>query len=142
RSPRYLSRKVVKGAVDIKKGSEKKLVVGDLSARMDWGYAGDYVEAMRLMLASDSPGEYIVGTGEAHSVREMAEIAFDELGLDWKAWVSEDRSLLRGEVKNLCGDYAKLKSKTGWVPRHSFRDWITQMVRQEVEEYGYPKSAS
>ena len=117
-----MTRKISDGVARIKLGLADELRLGDLDAERDWGFAGDYVDAMWMMLQRDEPDDYLVATGETHSVREFAEIAFGHVGLDWEQYVKTDPEFLRpAEVDQLVGDPAKAKSDLGWEPRHTFR---------------------
>jgi GDPmannose 4,6-dehydratase len=130
----FVTRKVTHGAAGIKLGLRDKLLLGNLEARRDWGYAKDYVEAMWLMLQQDAPDDFVVATGEAHSVRELVDIAFDHVGLDPSEYVGTDPRFLRpAEVDHLIGDASKAREKLGWVPRTSFEDLIRLMVDADLE---------
>ncbi len=137
RGKEFVSRKVTDGVARIKRGLAAQLHLGNLEARRDWGYAGDYVEAMWLMLQQEAPGDYVIATGETHSVREFAEIAFARAGLDWRQHVVEDQELKRpAEIDLLQGDYSKAKRVLGWQPRVSFRELIEMMVDADLKRYG------
>jgi GDPmannose 4,6-dehydratase len=130
----FVTRKITHAGAAIKLGLTDKLLLGNLEARRDWGYAKDYVEAMWLMLQQDEPDDYVIATGEDHSVREVAEIAFDQVGLDWEARVGTDPQFLRpAEVDHLIGDASKAREKLGWEPRTSFEELIRLMVDSDVE---------
>ena len=118
----FLPRKVAHGAATIRLGLADKLVLGTLDARRDWGYAGDYVHAMRLMLQQDEPNDYVIASGVSHSVRDLVEIAFDHLGLAWQDYVQTDEELVRGraELHNLVGDPSKARTDLGWKPTIEF----------------------
>lgn len=136
RGKEFVSRKVTDAVARISHGLATELRLGNLEARRDWGYAGDYVEAMWLMLQQDSPDDYVISTGETHSVRELVEIAFAAAGLDWKRYVVVDPTLLRpAEVELLQGDYTKARRQLGWTPTVSFRDLIEMMVKADLEQY-------
>jgi GDPmannose 4,6-dehydratase len=107
----------------------EKLVVGDLSAEIDWGYAPDYVDAMIRILALDAPDDFVIATGRLHSVREFVEIVFQRLGLDWKAHVDEDPSILVGRHPRLVGDSAKLRRATGWAPSTDLAGMIDHLLK-------------
>ena len=130
----FLPRKVVRGAAEIAAGQREELVLGDLEARRDWGYAPDYVRAMWLMLQQDEPEDYVVATGETHRVRDLVETAFAHLGLDWRAHVRTDESLVRGraELHNLVGDPTKTKERLGWSPSVTFEELVRLMVDADV----------
>jgi GDPmannose 4,6-dehydratase len=130
----FVTRKVTYHAAAIKLGIQDKLHLGNLDARRDWGYAKDYVEAMWMMLQQDEPEDYVIATGKQHSVRDLVEIAFGHLGLDWEDHVELDPALLRpAEVDHLIGDYSKAKAKLGWEPRTSFEELIRLMVDSDME---------
>jgi len=126
----FLPSKVAHAAAAISLGRERELAVGDLHAQRDWGYAQDYVEAMRLMLQQDEPGDYIVATGELHTVEELIEVAFAHVGLDWREHVRVDESLMRGtaELHGLVGDASKARRVLGWEPRVGFGDLVRLLV--------------
>jgi GDPmannose 4,6-dehydratase len=129
----FVTRKVSNGAASIKLGLSSKLMLGNLDARRDWGFAGDYVRAMWLMLQQDAPGDYVVATGASHSVRELVEIAFSHAGLDWQAHVEIDPQLLRpAEVDHLIGDASKAQSELGWRPDVGFRQLVEMMVDADL----------
>ena len=118
----FLPRKVADGAARISLGLERTLRLGDLDARRDWGYAGDYVRAMRLILQQDEPDDYVIASGVTHSVRDLVEFAFEHVGLDWREHVEVDDSLRRGkaELHNLVGDPTKARERLGWEPSVDF----------------------
>jgi GDPmannose 4,6-dehydratase len=133
RGMEFVTRKVTDGAARIKLGLAKELRLGNLDARRDWGYAGDYVEAMWLMLQQKDPRDFVIGTGEQHTVRELVELAFDRVGLDWKKFVVQDPRFMRpAEVETLLADPTAAKRDLGWVPRTSFRDLVTMMVDADL----------
>ena len=139
----FVTRKISDGVARIKLGLADELRLGNLDAERDWGYAGDYVEAMWRMLQRDEPEDYVVATGETHSVREFAEFAFGHVGLDWEQSVETDPEFLRpAEVDQLVGDPAKAKSDLGWEPRHSFRELVEMMVDADLERLSGSKQAS
>jgi GDPmannose 4,6-dehydratase len=131
----FLPRKVAHAAAAISLGLEGELWLGDLDARRDWGYAGDYVCAMWLMLQQDHGDEYVVATGVTHSVRELVELAFGHVGLDWGDYVHVDQSLVRGkaELHNLVGDPTKARERLGWKPTVSFEELVSLLVDAELE---------
>ena len=134
RGKEFVSRKVTDGAARIKHGLQAKLRLGNLDAMRDWGYAGDYVEAMWLMLQQAAPDDYVIATGEKHTVRELVEIAFARAGLDPAGHVEIDPSLLRpAEVNHLCGDSSLARERLGWRPRVNFRKLIEMMVDADLE---------
>jgi GDPmannose 4,6-dehydratase len=128
----FVTRKITRAAARIKHGLDQKLFLGNLDAKRDWGFAGDYVEAMWMMLQPDQPDDYVIATGEAHSVREVLDVAFGTLDLDWQRFVEIDPRYLRPtEVDHLCGDASKARAKLGWAPRTTFRELIVMMVRAD-----------
>ena len=130
----FLPRKVARAAAAISLGLEEELVLGDLSARRDWGYAGDYVRAMWLMLQHDTPGDYIVATGVSRSVEELVECAFAAVSLDWRDHVRSDPALYRGtaELHDLVGDASKARTVLGWEPEVSFEELLGLMVEADL----------
>ena len=134
RGREFVTRKVSDGAARVKLGLARELRLGNLEARRDWGFAGDYVDAMWRMLQQPKADDYVVATGESHTVRELVEIAFGAVGLDWREWVHEDPALLRpAEVERLVGDASKARRVLGWAPRVSFRELVETMVRADLE---------
>ena len=130
----FVSRKVTHAAARIKLGLQKELMMGNLDARRDWGFAGDYVEAMWLMLQQEEPGDYVVATGLSHSVKDLIQVAFDHLELDWKKHVFSEPKLFRpAEVDHLLGDPTKARKKLGWQPKLSFEELIGKMVDHDVQ---------
>jgi GDPmannose 4,6-dehydratase len=130
----FVTRKITWHAAAIRLGLVDKLALGNLDAERDWGYAKDYVEAMWLMLQQGSPGDYVVATGVAHSVRECVEIAFDQAGIDIDSHVVTDPALMRpAEVDHLIGDASKAERELGWQPRTSFEELIRLMVDADHE---------
>jgi GDPmannose 4,6-dehydratase len=128
-----VTRKITKAAARIKLGIQHDLYLGNLDAKRDWGYAGDYIEAMWLMLQADAPDDYVIATGETHSVQEMLELAFDRVQLDWKPYVKIDPNYYRPtEVDLLIGDASKAKRKLGWAPKIGFHELINMMVDADV----------
>jgi GDPmannose 4,6-dehydratase len=137
RGKEFVTRKVTDGVARIKAGGAQQLPLGNLDARRDWGYAGDYVEAMWRMLQQPTPDDYVIATGETHSVQELCEIAFARAGLRWQDHVSVDPKLVRpAEVDLLQGDAAKAKRVLGWQPRVSFRQLIEMMVDADLARVG------
>jgi GDPmannose 4,6-dehydratase len=131
----FVTRKITRAAARIKHGLEDKLFLGNLDARRDWGFAGDYVEAMWLMLQQPRPDDYVIATGESHSVREVLDVAFGTLGLDWKPHVQIDPRYFRPtEVDHLLGDYGKARRQLGWQPKVKFQELITMMVKADEED--------
>jgi len=134
RGDTFVTRKITRAAARIKAGLQEKLHLGNLDARRDWGYAGEYVEAMWRMLQQDEPGDYVVATGETHSVREFVEIAFDRLGLDWQDHVVLDPQFVRPtEVDQLIGDATKARRVLNWAPRTCFEQLVQMMVDADME---------
>jgi GDPmannose 4,6-dehydratase len=130
----FVTRKISDGLARIKLGLADELRLGNLDAKRDWGYAGDYVEAMWMMLQADEPEDYVIATGEEHSVREFAEIAFEHAGVDMGKHVLVDPEFLRpAEVDHLVGDATKAREKLGWEPRVSFRELVELMVDADLE---------
>jgi len=134
RGETFVSRKITRAAGRIKVGLQDKLYLGNLDARRDWGYARDYVEAMWLMMQADAPDDYIIATGESHSVRDFLDLAFGRLDLDWKRYVEIDPRYFRpAEVDVLQGDATKARTKLGWQPKVTFQELVTQMVDHDLE---------
>jgi len=130
----FVTRKVTDGVAKIKLGQASELRLGNLDARRDWGFAGDYVEAMWLMLQQDEADDYVIATGETHTVQKLVEVAFSHAGLDWKKYVKLDPKFLRpAEVDLLIGDPSKAMNKLGWKPKVSFEQMIQIMVDADVE---------
>jgi GDPmannose 4,6-dehydratase len=133
RGETFVTRKITRAVAHIKHGVQQKLYLGNLDARRDWGYAPDYVRAMWLMLQQETPGDYVVGTGEAHTVREFVEMAFAQAGLDWKDHVEIDPRYLRpAEVDYLQADPSKARRVLGWEPTVTFRDLVRLMVEADM----------
>ncbi|HEY1551894.1 MAG TPA: GDP-mannose 4,6-dehydratase [Kofleriaceae bacterium] len=131
----FVTRKITRAAARIKHGLDHKLFMGNLEAKRDWGFAGDYVEAMWLMLQQDKPDDYVIATGESHSVREVLDVAFGALDLDWKKYVELDPRYLRPtEVDHLRGDMSKARAKLGWQPKVTFAELIRRMVVADEED--------
>jgi GDPmannose 4,6-dehydratase len=129
----FVTRKITHGVARIKMGLDTELRLGNLDAKRDWGFAGDYVRAMWLMLQQDQPDDYVIGTGETHSVREFVEIAFDRVNLDWKKYVKVDPKYYRpAEVDLLLGNPTKARRTLGWREEVSFRELVTMMVDSDV----------
>lgn len=130
----FLPRKVSHGVAKIKLGMERELALGNLDAERDWGYAADYVEAMWLMLQQDEPGDYVIATGETHSVRRFCEIAFEHVGLKWEDHVRIDERYFRpAEVDLLIGDRTLAEKVLGWKPKTSFEELVTLMVDADLD---------
>lgn len=134
RGETFVTRKITRALAHIKAGLQKKLFLGNLDAKRDWGYAKEYVEAMWLMLQQPEPDDYVIATGETHSVREFLEVAFAHVGLDWQKFVEIDARYYRpAEVDLLIGDYSKAKAKLGWEPKTKFVELVKLMVDADVE---------
>jgi GDPmannose 4,6-dehydratase len=130
----FVTRKISDGAARIKLGLADELKLGNFEAERDWGFAGDYVEAMWRMLQQDEPDDFVVATGETHSVREFFELAFEHVSLDPERYIKSDPEFLRpAEVDQLVGDASKARAQLGWAPRHSFRDLVEMMVDADLE---------
>ena len=130
----FVTRKVTDAVARIKLGLQTELALGNLDARRDWGYAGDYVEMMWMMLQQDEPDDYVIASGETHSVRELVEVAFGRVDLDWKDYVVIDERFVRpAEVDLLIGDSSKAREKLGWVCRVSFQELIGMMVDSDLK---------
>ena len=133
----FLPRKVSHNVARIKLGLQDKLPLGNLDARRDWGFAGDYVKAMHLMVQQDTPDDFVIAMGETHTVRELCQVAFDRVGLDWEEHVVIDERFLRpAEVDLLIGDPAKAKKVLGWEPSTSFEELVHMMVDSDLELVG------
>jgi len=130
----FLPSKVARAAAAISLGIESELALGDLEAQRDWGYAADYVRAMWLMLQQDEPGDYVVATGELHSVRELTAAAFAHVGLDWSDHTRVDKTLLRGsaELHHLVGDSSKAAAQLGWSPSIGFEELVARLVDSQL----------
>lgn len=134
RGETFVTRKITRAATQIKLGLKDKLYLGNLEAKRDWGFAGDYVEAMWLMLQQDEPDDYVIATGETHSVREFADKVFQKLGLDYSKHVVIDPKYFRPtEVDVLLGDASKAKKKLGWEPKVGFDQLIDMMIESDME---------
>ncbi|MFP4520534.1 MAG: GDP-mannose 4,6-dehydratase [Fibrobacterota bacterium] len=132
----FVTRKITNAAARIKLGLQEELFLGNMDARRDWGFAGDYVKAMWLMLQQDKPVDYVVGTGETHPVKELAEIAFEAAGLKAEKYVRTDPKLVRpAEVDLLVADPSKAKKELGWEPEVNFRQLVEMMVESDIESY-------
>ncbi len=133
----FVTRKITHGVARIKYGLASDLRLGNLQAKRDWGFAGDYVRAMWLMLQQDRPDDYVIGTGQTHSVEEFVRIAFDHAGLDWKAHVVVDPQFYRpAEVDLLLGDATKARQQLGWSPEVSFEQLVKMMVDEDLAQVG------
>jgi GDPmannose 4,6-dehydratase len=139
RGENFVTRKITMGIAAIKTGRMRELRLGNLDAKRDWGYARDYVEAMWLMLQQEKPDDYVVATGETHSVREFLEEAFSHVGLHWQEYVKVDPKYFRpAEVDQLLGDPTKARAKLGWTPKVTFKNLVRLMVDADMETGGVP----
>ena len=130
----FVTRKISMAVAQIKSGKARELRLGNLEAKRDWGFSGDYVQAMWQMLQLDKPDDYVIGTAEAHSVREFVELAFSHAGLNWKDYVVEDKDFYRpAEVNVLMADYSKAKKAFGWEPKVKFADLVKMMVDADLK---------
>jgi GDPmannose 4,6-dehydratase len=135
RGETFVTRKITRAVAHIKHGLQSKLYIGNLDARRDWGYAPDYVRAMWLMLQQETPDDYVVGTGEAHSVREFVELAFSHANLDWRDFVEIDPRYFRpAEVDHLMADASKARRVLGWEPTVTFKDLVRIMVDADLSD--------
>jgi GDPmannose 4,6-dehydratase len=141
RGPTFVTRKVTRAVAAIVKGTQKRLFLGNLDARRDWGYAPEYVEAMWRMLQVDVPDDFVIATGEMHTVREFVDEAFSLVGLDWKDYVDIDLQYLRPtEVDELCGDASKATQILGWRPQTHFSELVRIMLESDLREAGVDPS--
>jgi len=132
RGPEFVTRKITQGAAKIKLGQAKKIVLGDLEAQQDWGYAPDYIRAAWLILQQKKADDYVLATGELHRVKDICRLAFGFLKLDWKKYVQSDKSFIRKEkTRAFFGDYSKARKKLGWRPKISFEKMIEKMVKYD-----------
>jgi GDPmannose 4,6-dehydratase len=139
----FVTRKVTDGVARIKVGLANTISLGNLDAQRDWGFAGDYVRAMWLMLQQDQPDDYVIATGVSHSVRELVEIACEHAGLDWKTCIRQDPALLRpAEVDHLIGESTKARQKLGWTPEIDFRALVRMMVDADIRRWSEARSAT
>ena len=137
RGEAFVTRKITRAVARIKLGLQDKLHLGNIDSRRDWGFAGDYVEAMWLMLQQPQPDDYVIATGQAHSVREFLVAAFEHVGLNWQDYVVTDTQLLRpAEVDVLCGDATKARTQLGWQPKVGFEELVRMMVEHDLSEAG------
>jgi GDPmannose 4,6-dehydratase len=133
RGKQFVTRKITDGVARIKHGLARELRLGNLDAKRDWGFAGDYVQAMWLMLQQSQPDDYVVATGETHTVRELCEVAFAHADLDWSRYVAVDPALVRpAEVDLLIGDASKARRALGWAPKHSVQELVRMMVDADL----------
>ncbi|MBT3416974.1 GDP-mannose 4,6-dehydratase [Candidatus Woesearchaeota archaeon] len=137
RGETFVTKKITKAIAKIKAGKQKKLYLGNLDAKRDWGYAKDYVEAMWLMLQAEKPEDYVIATGETHSVKEFLEEAFNLVGLKWEDYVEIDQRYFRpAEVDLLIGNPKKAKEKLNWEPKTKFKELVKIMLKEDLEEEG------
>ena len=142
RGATFVTRKVTRGIAALLAGTEQKLYLGNLDAHRDWGYAPEYVEAMWLMLQQPEPDDYVIATGETHSVREFVELAFALVGRDWREFVEIDPRYFRPtEVDLLCGDPSKARDRLGWLPKTAFAELVRLMVEADLREVGLDPNA-
>ncbi|MEV4615669.1 GDP-mannose 4,6-dehydratase [Kitasatospora sp. NPDC049258] len=135
RGAEFVTRKISLAVAQIKLGLQDRLCLGNLDAVRDWGFAGDYVRAMHLMLQQEEPGDYVIGTGQMHSVRDAARIAFECVGLNWEDYVEIDPGLVRpAEVETLCADASHAREQLGWEPKVDFEELIRMMVESDLEQ--------
>jgi GDPmannose 4,6-dehydratase len=140
RGKEFVTRRITDGVARIRRGLADELSLGNLGAQRDWGFAGDYVRAMWMMMQRDTPEDFVIASGESRSVREFVEIAFSHAGLDWKKYVKIDRKLFRpAEVNRLLGDAGKAHRVLGWKPRVGFRDLVTMMVDEDLKRVRAPR---
>ena len=137
RGETFVTRKITKAIANIKAGKQKELLLGNLDSYRDWGYAPDYVDAMYLMLQQDEPDDFVIATGETHSIRDFLDEAFEYAGLDWHDYVRIDPKYYRpAEVDYLCGDASKAKDKLGWKPKTKFKELVRLMVDGDINCHG------
>ena len=133
RAPNFVTQKIVKAAVAIQAGRQARLTMGDLEASVDWGFAGDYVDAMHRTLQLPVAGDFVIASGISHRVGEFVEVAFQAVGLDWRKYVDVDPALLRQSPRlPLVGDFSKLRRMTGWKPQTSFKELVALMIAAEL----------
>ncbi|MBD2729404.1 GDP-mannose 4,6-dehydratase [Nostoc sp. FACHB-892] len=138
RGETFVTRKITRAVAGIVAGKQKKIYMGNLDAKRDWGYAKDYVKAMWLMLQKDQPDDYVIATGETHSVREFLELAFSYVNLNWEDYVEFDERYLRpSEVELLIGDSSKAREKLGWAPSVTFEELVSLMVEADLQALGH-----
>jgi GDPmannose 4,6-dehydratase len=136
RGSNFVTSKIVKGAVEIKVGKQTELYMGNLDARRDWGHAKDYVKAMWLMLQQDIPYDYVCATGISHSVRDVCEVVFNSLGMNYRDYVKIDEKYMRPEeLHDLRGDSTKIRTELGWKPKYTFESMLKEMVDVKLQEY-------
>ncbi|MFH0852548.1 MAG: GDP-mannose 4,6-dehydratase [bacterium] len=139
RGVEFVTRKITDGAARIKMGYSDKIYLGNLEAKRDWGFAGDYVKAMWLMLQQKEADDYVIATGESHTVKEFCQEAFGCIGLDWSQYVETDKKFYRpNDVQYLLGDPSKAREKLGWQPKVTFKELVKMMVEADLEKYREP----
>lgn len=132
----FVSRKITNGVAEIALGLKKELTLGNLHAKRDWGYAPEYMEAVYRMLRQDKPNDFVISTGEAHSVLDFVKLTFELVGLDWKKYVKTDKRFFRPlEVDYLCGDYKKAKKTLGWTPKVTFKKLVKIMLDEDIRRW-------
>ncbi|MEX2113231.1 MAG: GDP-mannose 4,6-dehydratase [Pirellulales bacterium] len=142
RGKEFVTRKVSDAVARIKLGLQDKLLLGNLDSQRDWGFAGDYVEAMWLMIKQDEPDDYVIATGVKHSVRDLVRVAFAHVGLDWEKHVEVDPALFRpADVNTLCGDASKARAKLGWTPKVNFEQLVAMMVDADMARVSHSLGA-
>jgi GDPmannose 4,6-dehydratase len=142
RGAEFVTRKITRQVAKIKLGMADELRLGNLDAKRDWGHAEDYVRAMHMMLDHDTPDDYVIATGQTHSVREFCELAFAEADLDYRRYVKQDQQFYRpAEVDALVGDSSKARRVLGWAPRHTFPELIREMVQHDLGAFSSPRSS-
>jgi GDPmannose 4,6-dehydratase len=136
RGPEFVTRKISQAVARIHLGMQKDVTLGNLDSKRDWGFAGDYVEAMWLMLQQDEADDYVIATGETHSIKDFLDCAFNHVGIsDWTPYVKQDPRFMRpAEVDLLIGDATKAHDKLGWQPKVSFEELVSMMVENDLEE--------
>jgi len=132
RTINFITTKIIQGAIDIKKGAKDKLEVGSLSAKVDWGYAYDYVKAMNIILNLKKADDFIIATNKLHSIADLAKVAFSYLDLNWKKCVSENKNVLTRKKKGIRGDYSKLNKTSSWKPSISFEDMVVTILKKRL----------
>ena len=133
RGEKFVTRKIARSAANIAAGLQDKLALGRLDTERDWGFAGDYVQAMQLMMSCESPDDFVIATGIKHTVQDFVQLAFEYVHLDWSQYVIQDERFMRPtEVPSLCGDASKAKQTLGWSPTMSFQNLVKRMVESEV----------
>ena len=144
RPPHFVTRKITRAAAAISLGLEDHVALGNLDARRDWGFAGDYTRAMQLMVRAEGAADYVVATGEAHTVRDLVDAAFRAVGLDWQEHVRYDESLTRGatDARILVGDATKARERLGWRPEVAFDELVGMMVQADLTTATYDSAPS